>query len=211
MRKVVVMARTLLIGCVLLVLFAASYRSCGAPDELGGDPQQLNAAETKLVLELAESELKGREMLVGKVVLSKIDVFRDTHDPASPRKAMVVHYRYVDNAALLTGVDVARKKVLKVEVVAGFPTPLAPEETARAEKLARAHPKVKAFLDGHGGRIQVESYLAHSGVPSDPAFSHRVANIAFRLDGDYLRAPNVDVDLTDGVVLFPDRMPMLSK
>jgi len=205
------MTRTLLVGSVLLLLFAASYRTCGAPDEPVTDPLQLTAAEKKAVAELAEKELKTREMLVGKAYLSKIDVFRDTHDRASPRKAMVVYYRYVDNAALIVGVDVARNKVVKVEAVAGFPTPLAPEENARAERLARAHPKVKAFLDEHGGRVRLESYLAHSSVPSDPAFSHRVANMAFRLDGDYLRAPNVDVDLTDGRILFPDRTVMLSK
>ena len=67
------------------------------------------------------------------------------------------------------------------------------------------------YLDEHGNKIQVESYLAHSSVPGDPAYSHRVANMAFRLDGDYLRAPNVDVDLTDGRVLFPDRTIMLTR
>jgi hypothetical protein len=205
------MTRTLLLGGGLLVLLAVSYRSCGSPDNPAGDPLQLTPAEQSAAVELAEKELKGREMLVGRVVLSKIDVFRDSHDAASPRKATVVYYRYVDNAGLITWIDVARRKVLKVEAVAGFPTPLAPEEQARAEKLARAHPKVKAFLDGHGGKVQVESYLAHSSVPGDPAFSHRVANMAFRLDGDYLRAPNVDVDLTDGRVLFPDRTIMLTK
>jgi hypothetical protein len=203
--------RTLLLGGGLLVLLAVSYRSCGAPDEPANDPLRLTDAEKKAVVELAEKELRDREMLVGRVYLSKIDVFQDSHDRASPRKAIVVHYRYADNAALITGVDVARRRVLKVEAVAGFPTPLAPEESARAENLARAHPKVKAFLDANNGRVQVESYLAHSSVPTDAAFSHRVANMAFRLAGDYMRAPNVDVDLTAGTVLFPDRMPMLSK
>jgi hypothetical protein len=202
------MTRTVLLGCGLLVFWAVS---CGASGEPAGDVLQLTAAEKKSVIGLAEKELKEREMFVGKVYLSKIDVFRDSHDRDSPRKAMVVHYRYADNAALITGVDVARKKVLKVEAVAGFPTPLAPEEINRAVQLAKAHPKVKAFLDANGGRIRVEAYLAHSSVPSDPAFNHRVANMAFCLGEDYLRAPNVDVDLTDGRVYFPDRMPMMSK
>ena len=205
------MTRTLLLGGGLLLLLAVSYRTCGSQDESMNDLLQLSPAEKQAVVDLAEKELKDREMLVGKVFLSKVDVFHDSHDRASPRKAMVVHYRYVDNAGLVCGVDVGRRKVLKVEVIAGFPTPLAPEEQAQAEKLAKAHPKVKALLDEYGGKVQVESYLAHSSVPSDPAFSHRVANMAFRLDGDYLRAPNVDVDLTDGRVLFPDRTIMLTK
>jgi hypothetical protein len=204
------MTRALLVGNGLVLLLVISLTSLGAregdPDP--DDPAALTAAERKLVVDLAEQALKAKDLLSGKVYLTRIEVFHDNKDGRSPRKAIVTHYRYEGDLALLTHIDLGRKKVLYVESLRHFPTPLAPEEREQAIKLARAHPEVQKLLK-QSGSVQLEPLPIDYGMEDDPAHEHRVVDVLFRQDGYYLRAPNVHVDLTtERVYSVAPRMPM---
>jgi hypothetical protein len=199
------MTRALLVGNLLVLAFIVAWVTLGAKNQTAGGPAfAMTAQEEKVAADLAEAALKGKDLLRGKVYLSKIEVFRDPGDRASPRRAFVTHYRYEDNAALRTIIDLDRRKVLDVEVLADFPTPLAPQEAARAVELASAHPEVKKLLAGSKG-ITLEALPVHSSIEGEPAYKHRVVNIFFREGGYYLMgAPLVDVDLTTETVLVKD-------
>src|SRR5438876_12190070 len=110
----------------------------------------LSDDERRMVLDLAEKALKAKDLYKGKIYLTNLEVHRDTRDPESPRNALVIHYRYEGNLAIFTSVNIGRKEVTKVESEADCPTCLAPEELARAIKLAHASAEVRKAMTRHG-------------------------------------------------------------
>src|SRR5262245_26774995 len=120
------------LSLILFCLAATAPPSAGQGDQGPSNPLELTPAERAAVRELAERTLKDRGLFKGKVYLTRIEVFRDTSDKASERKAIVTHYRYEGDLAILTSVNVGRKEVIGVETIPHFPTSLAPEELALA-------------------------------------------------------------------------------
>ena len=202
------MTRAVLVSSSLVLLYVLTLAAAGDGDPGPPGPAELTVAERKAVRELAEQALKDRGLLQGKVCLTNVEVFADPADRASPRKVIVTHYRYEGNTVLQTSVDLGRRRVVSVETAAGLPTPLAPEETDAAVRLARGHPEVQKFLARAGASVTLEPLVVHSGMPGDPAFKHRVVNVLFRQGGYYRNRPAVDVDLTTETVYFyGDRRP----
>src|SRR5438132_3393717 len=101
-------------------------------------PLDLSDDERRLVVDLAEKAIKAKDLFKGKIYLTNVEVHRDTRDPESPRNALVIHYRYEGNLAIFTSVNIGRKEVTRAESEPNSPTCLAPEELARAIKLANA-------------------------------------------------------------------------
>jgi Cu2+-containing amine oxidase len=176
------------------------------PSKAGDDPANPNVltpAEKDLVNSLAEQALKEKGLLQGKTVLTSLEVFRDSRDKVSDRRVLAIHYRYDGDLALLTSIDLGRKKVLRVQEMPHMPTSLAPEEFVLAEKLARADPAVAKVLAGYGQAEKIEAdSLAHfTADPEAPGHHHRVVRLMFRQGRTYLLyGPMVDVDLTTGQV-----------
>src|SRR5262245_35583255 len=119
------MVRTVLV-CTSLALFLAPALRLPADEKAADKPASvtLTPAEEKEVLALTEKALKDRKLLEGKVVLTRIDVFNDIKDDKPLRTAIVIHYRYKGNLAILTTVDVLAGKVENVETDDNFPTRL---------------------------------------------------------------------------------------
>lgn len=181
-----------------LSLVAGSIRAGDEPN-----PYVLTPAEKEQVRGLAEAALKEGGLWKGKVVLTSLEVFIDGRDEASGRRVLAIHYRYDVDAALLTSIDLGRKRVLRVQEMPHMPTSLAPEEFALAEKLARADSAVAKVLAGYGAPETIEAdSLAHfTADPKAFGYQHRVVRLMFRQGRTYLLyGPMVDVDLTTGQV-----------
>jgi hypothetical protein len=165
------------------------------------DALELTTAEQATVRELAEQALKAKGLVKGKVYLTRIEVFRDTSAKTNQRNALVTHYHYDGDLAILTSINLGRKQVTKVETIPHLPTSLAPEELAAAEKCARADPEVRKALARYPAPLEVDALVVHTVVPNAPTFHHRVVRLTFRQGREYLLyGPVVDVDLTTGTV-----------
>jgi hypothetical protein len=159
----------------------------------------LSDADRTALAKLAEQALRDKGLWRGKVYLTRVEVFTDRQQGKASRKALVIHYRYDGDAALVTRLDVDRREVLGVEEEKHFPTSLAPEEIRRAAELARADATVKKALAKYGGPGKFEVDVVHAFTVNPEAFGygHRLVRVFFREGRRYvLYAPNVDVDLT---------------
>ena len=102
-----------LIALLPFLGLSAALAGAGGTDP---DSSPLPAAERAAVRELVEKELQKRGLLKGKAYLTGIDVPPDNH-PDRPRRALVTHYRYDGDLAILTAVDLDRRAVLSVDAI----------------------------------------------------------------------------------------------
>jgi len=204
------MLRVSLTGGALLAALALVLPSPAAPEDSPPPAgfMTLTPREKKEALKLTEDFLKAKGLWVGKIYLTRIDVFPSTKGDEPDRMAVLLHYRYQGNLAILTSVDLARNKVLKVETDSSFPTPLAPEEEAEVRKLTLTHPEVKKQLAAHGGEIEAETLPTFTIDKNDPTFNHRAVQVMFRKGLNYLDTPRAHVDLTTGKVMLMDGKAM---
>ncbi|MCC6416619.1 MAG: hypothetical protein IT429_00040 [Gemmataceae bacterium] len=168
----------------------------------------LTPAEVETARDLAERKLEARGELggLGKVVFCKVELLPGPHADAPQRLLRVTHYRYEGDQTIRTSVDLTRGEVRNVDVALHVPTPLAPEEAAHAEALARADARLKGVFARHGARLQVET-IPCNPVEGDPLFGRRLAHILLGVEGAYLTAPRVLVDLTNDAVLVNGACP----
>src|SRR5262245_13835754 len=129
------------LSVVLVLASGAAFTGAGPKVDARAE-LDLTADEHRMVVDLVEKTLKEKGVFKGKTYLTQLEVHRDTRDAESPRNALVVHYRYEGNLAIFTSVNIGRKEVTRVESEPDCPTCLAPEELARAIKLAHASPEV---------------------------------------------------------------------
>lgn len=171
----------------------------------GGDEQdirmpfELTGAEIRLARELAERDLHVPLDPVTpseRIVFVKIDLLPDSQAVTSQRQVMVHHYRYRDDATVLTAVDLNRLEVLGTETILHFPTALAASEVARAERLARADERLRPIFEMPGRTLHVEGRPIQFASPQEALFGRRVVHLLLRDGNDYLNGPRILVDLS---------------
>lgn len=185
-----------------LGLLQGSYAQIGdrpAPATAG---EALSEEESRSAQALAEGALhrRGRLRRTGRTPLVQADLYRDKEgekEKPPSRRAMVTHYRYDDDAAIVTILDLTRQEVVRVEEIPHLPVPLSLEEFERARELAFSDASVRSALPDGGEPPVVEALLIRGESPDDPIFGHRVVRLLFRHGADYLSQPTVTVDLTD--------------
>jgi Cu2+-containing amine oxidase len=159
-------------------------------------PFELSADEVRTARDLAElgiAQAPHPDSLHDRTYFTKVELLPDSQAQTKQRLVLVTHYRYRGDEAILSMVDLNRHEVVKVETVPHLPTPLAPEEVARAQQLARTDPQLAEVFNTQG--LKVEAKVLY--VPQhDPLFGHRVVALLFSTGGNYLRGPEVLVDLT---------------
>jgi hypothetical protein len=191
---------------ILLPLLAVLPIACARLDGDQSDrPQvayEVSPAEICLARDLAERDLVIPEKPLrpsDKVCFIKVDLIPDSQAQTTQRQVVVTHYRYRDDAALLTTVDLNRLEVLKAEAYPHFPTGLAAEERRRAEELAKADPRLKGLFETHG-RLTMEARSSTQPSPQDCFYGHRIVHLLLNRGGNYLHNPRVIVDLTSETV-----------
>lgn len=185
----------------LALLPAACARLEGNDEQDVRAPYELSADEVRLARELAERGLEVPRQPASpldRVVFVKIDLLPDFRAGTEQRQVMVHHYRYRGDQTVLTHLDLNRVEVLGVETLTHFPTGLAPEETERAERLARADDRLRGVFAGRQLRIDCRpmDFAANHSL-----FGRRVVHLLLRDGHSYLTSPRVLVDLSREAVL----------
>jgi Cu2+-containing amine oxidase len=184
----------------LWLLSAAPALAQSSQDQSVEAAFTLTAAEAEKAVALARREVDARKLrLKSALQLISVEWAREKSDKEGApdkRMALVTHYRYEDDAAILTLVEPAASRVAKVEVIPHLPVPLSQEEFQRASALAMKNPQVAEALGPSVKEVKTEALMLRTSDEKDKLFGHRVVRLLFRLGTDYLTRPVVFVDLT---------------
>jgi hypothetical protein len=115
---------------------------------------------------------------------------------------LVSHYRYDNDAAIRSLVNLSDATVLDQREIPHLPVSLAQEELDTASALALKDARVSDALGSDRESVEIEALVIRSASEDDPWFGRRVVQLLFRVDRDYRHSPRVVVDLTNNVVLI---------
>jgi hypothetical protein len=204
-------APVLLLVAIFLFLFAVTAAQ-DQPDlsellKVARAAAPLSENEKAQALRLAEGGLKAERLLPDrKTLLTSIQVYRNTEAEKKgvfERHAMLLYYRYAGDVTIRVTVNLARRRVSKIDQLAHFPSPLAPEEIKRAQELALNHSQLKREFAPFLNRLIVEAHLTTVPGPKSRLFGHRLVNLFFRVGPRYLVEQGaILVDLTTEEVLI---------
>jgi hypothetical protein len=139
-----------------------------------------------------------------KVVLARMSKFQEaTSDNQGEEIIESLHYRYDDGKTLRVRMSAkSRALVGKVEVEEAYPTPLAPEETARALALAREKsPPIEELFRTKGEAALIVSFLAPViSDPKHPLYGQRLAIIQVIPKKEPEKGANITINLTKETV-----------
>lgn len=163
----------------------------------GQSPYVLSPEEEQLAVDLALEQLEAEQHRIERpLYLAEVDLMREKPliegDPTG-RFALVTHYRYKGNLAILTTVDLETAQVVEAQAVPDVPTRLSEAELDLAVEMAFSDPAVVDALGEDGTEVEVEGTV----VRYDPFTGPRLFRLLFRIGADYLSAPIVLVNLTD--------------
>jgi len=113
----------------------------------------------------------------------------------------VIHYRYDDDTAIVSLVNLEDSAVLDQREIPHYPTSLTREELETAKGLAMEDPRVREALEDDVDRVEVEALVIRVASEEDRWFGRRVVQLLFRVGRDYRHSPRVIVDLTTSTVL----------
>lgn len=171
---------------------------------------ELTPEEVQVARSVADPAVRAAFVTRGPLYLVAVERFRDKlaeERDSLARFAVVTHYRYDGDLAIRTVVSLPRRAVVRTDTAAHAPTPLAPEELARARELALADSRVRETLGSHVNDVVVEALVVRTASPRDPLFGRRVVRLLFRVGRDYMRDPVVLVDLTAERVVVEPAVP----
>jgi hypothetical protein len=205
---------------LLLPLACQRLRSAEEPPSAPAAPSGLSKADIKAAWEIAE-KARGFKNLLGEtervvlpgekvrdlnprdmVIRTGVEPIAAKDNGEKPREVargggtvVVTHYRYKTDETILSTVDLSTRKEVRRVTVAHMPTPLSEDELKMARELASDNAKVKKLVKTYGDRLHMDPLVPRVGE-KDPAYGHRLVNLLFRVDSDYLASPLVMVDLT---------------
>lgn len=200
---------------VVLVLSACAtsrrdYPPGGQAERFEGRPALrnqdvgLSTEEQALALEIGEAFLVSRGAIVqedGRYFAIGAELFRDKQDTIPTRKAVATFYRYAGDLTLLSYVNLTTRQVFDVDSIANLPTALSAAELERARRLALDDTRVVSALGQYVDSVTVEGLVLHAPTAEDRFFGKRVVTLLFRVGRDYVKTPDVIVDLTDEEVM----------
>ena len=116
----------------------------------------------------------------------------------------VIHYRYDDDTAIHTVVNLGDGEVVYRKEIPHLPTPFTQQELNHAHGLAMNNATVREALGRYVNKVVVEGLPIHSASDNDPWFGRRVVQLLFKVGQDYISSPRVIVDLTNSNVVVEE-------
>lgn len=166
----------------------------------------LTDAEREIAAELAAQAIDRYGLrTTGPLYLVRVEWYRDKNAEEQgdiDRKAIVTHYRYKGDLAIITTVNLSKQEIMEVDSIPHLPTPLSKEEFNIAKDMALSDFKVEKALAAYRDQIEVEALVTRTTSTEDSLFAHRVVRLFFRVGRDYLSKPIVYVDLTSEKVII---------
>jgi Cu2+-containing amine oxidase len=205
MNKMVVLS----LGLLCLVFFTG----CTAHQVTRTEPtaaksvasDDVSASEATALRRIAEANQALKESLDEMRVVyigSEVVRLKSESGDDDPRKTYrVIHYRYDDDTALHSLVNLSEDRVMEYQEFPHLPTSLSSEELERATGLAMESQEVLKALGQDAERVKVEALVIRTSSDDDPWFGHRVMQLMFRVGRDYRHNPRVIVDLTEEKVI----------
>ena len=169
----------------------------------------LSAEERETATSIAEGLLSRAGPLAQRRIYPvRAELFREKaaeEAGVEARQALVTHYQYQGDLAILTFVNLRDRRVIRQDTIAHLPVPLSPAEFEQARELALMDSAVARELAPYRDRLVVEPLVLRTSDPNDPLAGQRVVRLLFRVGPDYLRRPIVTVNLSTREVLIEDQ------
>lgn len=197
-REFLRLVRLPALACCLLVPLSGSTLAQTLAQQEG--PDTLTSAERALAGRLSEEAVRPLRTEAPMYLVS-MELLRPKA-PDDARQAVVTHYRYDRDLAILTTVDLARGRLVALDTVPHLAVAFAQEEVEAARRLARADERVRRALAPYGDRVRIEALPLRTASREDRLFGHRVLRLLFRVPRGYLEEPVVLVDLTTEEVII---------
>ena len=188
----------LLAGC------AAIPNNTEKVPDVASDDVPLNI-EKQLIYIAENSPLLEKSLRQDRVIYIGSEVIRRKSNlgvEISDKTYLVTHYRYNDDTAIHSLINLENSLVIIQKEFAHLPTSLSKHELDMAKSLAMKDARVREALGKDVDRVEIEALVVRATSQSDPWFGHRVMQLLFRVGRDYRHRPLVIVDLTDKVVLL---------
>jgi hypothetical protein len=172
---------------------------------LGADTPKaiMQSTERATVQEALEKSPAFAEAVKGKskVVASTMVRYKDKPEGATTESEFVesLHFDYDTGKTIRTIYNNSDKKVVKIETLAAYPTPLATEEIAQAKKLAEdKDEKVKALFEKYKeNQVTVNALAPVISDQTNKRFGKRLVHLAFTPKEKPSDTVSVTVNLTD--------------
>ena len=164
------------------------------------DPDKLKDVQSRL-----ENSADFADRVKGKrVVLASASAYTEKADGADAAIEFVetLHFRYDDGKTIRTVLNLSANKVVKVEELAAYPTPLAGNEVAEAKKLAEEKDeKVKVLVaNTPAGNLTVSTLAPVVSDKKHANYGKRLAVVIYSPKGKLAETQKVLVNLTDKTV-----------
>lgn len=145
----------------------------------------------------AEARTEARTVFIG------VDLIRRKGDGGRDLAPYyrVLHYRYADDTAITSLVDLESGRVAEQVEARHAPVRLSEGELGEARALAFGDRRVAAAIGRYMEQVVVEPLLVRTSDPNDPWFGRRVVRLLFRVGANYLSQPIVYVDLSGREVI----------
>lgn len=133
------------------------------------------------------------------LLLIQVRTFSDSQKGGKkPHFAETVHFKYEGGITVRSTVDLQKKKVIKVERLEAYPTPLIKKEEERAIRLARAQiPVVEGLYGNKKNKVRAQVLVPIVSDRKHRLFGHRLVRITFRPQRFSSNSLTVRVDLTE--------------
>jgi len=191
---------------VLALTVAIAFIACVANSAV--KQMTIETSEVKTIRERIESSDEFQRAAArqkdSRLVFVGASKYANT-DVAAESAAIVeaVYYKYEGGITIRATTD-SEGKLLKLEELEAYPTPLTPEEQSEAVRLANEKSEeVRAISTAAQGELVVEALAPVVADPADPRYGHRLVLLTFYPRSSRARSVLVEVDLTQGSVRRP--------
>lgn len=140
-----------------------------------------------------------------KVVASTMVRYKEKPEEAATESEFVevLYFNYDDGNTIRAVYNLTEKKIVMIEAMEAYPTPLASEEIAQAKKLAEeTNEKVKVLMRKYkNNQVAVQALAPVIADKSDKRYGKRLAILIFTPKEKLVDSVSVTVNLTDKTVL----------
>jgi hypothetical protein len=160
---------------------------------------------TKILKEVESSPEFVKVAKGKKVVASTVVRYKEKPEGADSEHELVetLHFDYDDGKTIRTAYDLSSKKVVKIDLLEAYPTPLAPEEVKAAKTLAKEKdPRAKELARKYTEKeLEIQTLSPVVADKKSKLYGKRLAIVILRPKAKLAETVSVKVNLTDNTLV----------